>query len=258
MIPRISSLGFRCFAAALLVWAAAPLFSQTVPDLNVVLVNVDARLTAGFGYKNWTASSTSSQTEFDRHGAVEKVTVVSKIVRVVNGDRDEDILKALETADGKTTDVTRDRAEKARQQWAKEKEKRASGGRRSGMVDLDEVLPFAAKQRPLYNFKLRPAGGGEGRKLIVLEAAAKEKDSKLWDGAYTIDPATYDIIRAEVHPSDNPTFVRELWAEADIALLEGKYLFIVHTKMKVDAGFLFVKNVRMLVEDSYTDVKILK
>jgi hypothetical protein len=126
------------------------------------------------------------------------------------------------------------------------------------MVNLDEVLPFAAKQRPLYDFKLHPAEGGESRKLLILEAAAKEKDSKLWDGKYSIDPATFDVVRAEVHPSDNPTFVRELWAEADIALLEGKYLFIVHTKMKVDAGFLFVKNVRMLVEDSYTDIKILK
>lgn len=258
MIPLIFTFRLHRLAAALLVLSAGPLFSQTLPDLNVLLVNVEARLTSGFAYKNWTASSTSTKTEFDRHGAVDKITVVDKIVRVTNGDRDEDILKALETADGKTTDVTRETAEKTRQQWAKEREKRAAGSRRSGIIDLDEVLPFAAKQRPLFSFKLRMIEGEGGRKLAILEAAAKEKDSKLWNGTYTIDPATYDIIKAEVRPSDNPTFVRELWAEADITLLEGKHLFIVHTKMKVDGGFLFIKNVRMLVEDTYTDVKILK
>jgi len=257
MIPGNVCLGLRRFAAALLILAAAPLFSRTLPELDVVLVNVEARLAAGFAYKNWTASSTSTNTEFDRHGAIVKVTVVNKTVRVTDGDRDEDILKAIETADGKTTDVTRETAEKARRQWAKEREKRAAGSRRSGVLDLDEILPFAAKQRPLYNFKLRPADGKGGRKLAVLEASAKEKDSKLWNGTYTIDPVSFDVIRAEVRPSDNPTFVRELRAEADIALLDGKNLFIVHTKMKVDGGFLFIKNVRMLVEDVYTDVKIL-
>ena len=245
------------FAAALLILAAVPLFSQTLPDLNVLLVNVEARLAAGFAYKNWTASSTSTETKCDRQGAVDKVTVVKKFVRVTNGDRDEDILKAIETADGKRTDVTRETAEKARRQWAKARERRAAGGRQSGVLDLDEILPFAAKKRHFYSFKLRPAEGEGGRKLAVLEAAAKEKDSKFWNGIYTIDPVTFDIVKAEVRPSDNPTFVRELWAEADIALLDGKHLFIVHTKMKVDGGFLFIKNVRMLVEDVYTDVKIL-
>ena len=258
MFPIIFSPGFRRSAAVLLALSAVPLFSQTPADLNLFLVNVEARLEAGFDYKNWTASSMSTNTEFDRHGAVDKVTVVTKFVRVTNGDRDEDILKALETVDGKTTDVTRETAEKTRQQWAKEREKRVAGSRRSGIIDLDEVLPFAAKQRPLFNFKLRMIEGEGGRKLAVLEAAAKEKDSKLWNGTYTIDPATYDIIRAEVRPSENPTFVRELWAEADMTLLGGKNLFIVRTKMKVDGGFLFIKNVRMLVEDTYTDVKILK
>ncbi len=254
-IPRAGRAGR--LAAALLALSAAPLLSQTVPDLNAFLVNVEARLEAGFAYKNWTASSTSTNTEFDRRGAVVKVTVVDKLVRVTNGDRDEDILKAVETADGKTTDVTRETAEKARQQWAEERAKRAAGSRRSGVLDLDEILPFAPKKRPFYNFKLRSVEGEGGRKLAVLEAAAMEKDSKLWNGIYKIDPVTFDIVRAEVRPSDNPTFVRELWAEADIALLGGKHLFIVHSKMKVDGGFLFIKNTRMLVEDVYTDVKIL-
>jgi hypothetical protein len=258
MVPNLFAVGLRRFAATLLILAAVPLFSQTLPDLDVLLVNVEARMATGFAYKNWTASSTSTNTEFDRHGAVVKVTVVNKTVRVTNGDRDEDILKAIETADGKTTDVTRETAEKTRQQWAKEREKRAAGSRRSGVLDLDEILPFAAKQRPLFSFKLRQADGEGGRKLAILEAAAKQKDTKLWNGTYTIDPVTFDILRAEVRPSDNPTFVRELWAEADMALLDGKNLFIVHTKMKVDGGFLFIKNVRMLVEDTYTDVKILK
>jgi hypothetical protein len=257
MIPPLFFPGLRLFAAAIFVLAAVPLFPQTIPDLNGLLVNVEARLSAGFAYKNWTAASTMTRTEYDRKGAVEKVTFARKNVRVVNGNREEDILLATETADGKTRDVTAAFAKESKKNWDRERERKAKGEKGRSM-DLDEIMPFAAKRRALYDFNLQPAEGEGGRKLVALTVKAKEKDSKNWDGTYWIDPVTSDIVKADVRPSDNPTFVRELWAKADLSLVDGKYLFIARTIFKIDAGFLFVKNVRMLVEDSYTDVKIIK
>jgi hypothetical protein len=257
MAPTIFSFGLRRLAAAFLLLAAAPLFSQTIPEVNGLLVNVEARLSAGFAYKNWTAASTMTRTEYDRKGAVEKVTFARKNVRVVNGNREEDILQATETADGKTRDVTAAFAKESKKNWDRERERKTKGEKGRSM-DLDEIMPFAAKRRALYDFNLLPAEGEGGRKLVALTVKAKEKDSKNWDGTYWIDPATSDIVKADVRPSDNPTFVRELWAKADLSLVDGKYLFIARTIFKIDAGFLFVKNVRMLVEDSYTDIKIIK
>jgi hypothetical protein len=229
--------------------------AQTLPDLDLLLVNVEARLEAGFAYKNWSAASVMTRTEYDRHGAVVKVTVARKNVRIVGRDRDEDILQATETEDGRTKDITADYAKESRKNREKERKRRASGDK-GRSLDLDEIMPFAAKRRPLYNFRLQPAEGESGRKPVVLTVQAKEKDSKLWDGTFWIDPATFDIVKADVRPSDNPAFVRELWAKADIGLVDGKYLFITRTVLKIDGGFLFVKNIRMMVEDVYTDVKI--
>jgi hypothetical protein len=245
------------FVAALVFLAAGTLQGQGLPELSAVLNAVEERLTAGFAYKSWSAASSMVRTEYDRHGAVTKVTTARKNVRVVNGNREEDILEAKETEEGRTRDITAALAKESRKNWDRERERRAKGDK-SRSLNLDEIMPFAAKRRGLYDFALYPAEGPDARRMAALVVKAKKKDTKNWDGTYWIDLMTYDIVKAEVRPSDNPTFVRELWAKADLIPVDGKYLFFARTIFKIDAGFLFVKNVRMQVEDSYTDVKILK
>jgi hypothetical protein len=262
MIQLSISASIRRFIAAAPALLAVPLLSQTPPDLDTLLRGVEARLAAGFTYKNWTAAATTKVTETDKKGNPEKVTAVTKTVRVKNGERDEDILKAVETEDGKATDITRKYAEEQRKRRDKERKRReeeakksgGKAGRRGGSFDLDEIMPFSAAKRALYDFTLRPAE--DGRPLVILEARAKVKSDKAWDGVYTIDPAAFDIVKAEVRPSKNPRFVKELWAEADIEAIAGKHLFITRTKFRIDGG-IFIKHVRMIVEDAYTDVRIL-
>jgi hypothetical protein len=245
------------WTAGILFLGAGALQGQGLPELGAVLNGVEERLTAGFAYKSWSAASTMVRTEYDRHGAVTKVTTARKNVRVMNGIREEDILEAKETEEGRTRDITAAFAKESKKNWDRERERRAKGDK-SRSLNLDEIMPFAAKQRGLYDYTLHPAAGPDARRMAALVVKAKKKDSKYWDGTYLIDLVTYDIVKAEVRPSDNPTFVRELWAKADLIPVDGKYLFIARTIFKIDAGFLFVKNVRMLVEDSYTDVKIIK
>lgn len=259
--PSLPSL-FRRLAAALLALAALPfVFGQARPDLPTLLNGVEARLKAGFHYQGWTADSTTVITTLDKAGRPEKITRIAKTVRVVAGVRTETILKAVETEDGQDSDITDDYAKEQRAREAKERKRREDEarkggpqGRRSGSFDLDEIMPFAAAKRPGYDFVLRP--GVDGHPFLVLEARAKVPADKSWNGVYTIDPVTFDIRRAEVRPSKNPRFVKELWAEADILALPGGQLFIKRTKFKVDGG-IFIKHIRMIVEDDYAGVRLL-
>jgi hypothetical protein len=261
-LPPPRPAAFRRLAACLLVLSALPLLAvQAQPDLAALLNGVEARLKAGFDYKGWTSDSTTVLTELDKAGRPEKITRVAKTVRVVAGVRTESILKAVETEDGQDADITRayakeqaSRQEKERKRREEEARKGTKGGRRSGSFDLDEIMPFAAAKRAGYDFVLRP--GVAGQPFVVLEARAKVPTDKSWNGVYTIDPVTFEIRRAEVRPSKNPRFVKELWAEADIQTLPGGQLFIQRTKFKVDGG-IFIKHVRMIVEDDYTGVRLL-
>jgi hypothetical protein len=226
-----------------------------------VLDGVEARLKTGFSYKGWASDSTTVITELDKVGRAEKVTRVAKSVRVVEGVRTEDILKAVAAEDGRDKDITRQyageqkaRQEKERKRREDEARKGAKPGRRSGSFDLDEIMPFAAAKRPGYEFLLRPRT--EGSPYLILEARARVPSDKAWNGVYTVDPATFDILRAEVRPSKNPRFVKELWAEADIEALPGGQLFIKRTKFKVDGG-IFIKHIRMIVEDAYSNPRVL-
>ncbi len=231
------------------------------PTLAAILDGVESRLKTGFSYKGWAAASTTVITLLDKAGRAEKVTRVDKNVRVVEGVRTEDILKAVETEEGRDKDITRLYAEEQKARQEKERKRReeearkgARSGRRSGSFDLDEIMPFAAAKRPGYEFVLRPPIAGYPH--LVLEAKAKVSSDKAWNGVYVIDPDGYAILRAEVRPSKNPRFVKELWAEADIEALPGGRLFIKRTKFKVDGG-IFIKHIRMIVEDAYAEVRIL-
>jgi hypothetical protein len=264
-----ASASFLRLAAVLLVLGAAGLPGATVPsgsavgaDLKSLLDGVEARLKAGFTYRAWTADSLTIRTDLDKDGRPEKVTRISKIVRSQDGVRAERILTATETENGREADVTAKHAEEQREREEKERRRReeearkgtAGGRRRSGSFDLDEILPFAADKRSAYDFRLRPAGPSSAP--LVLEARAKDPSDKAWNGVYTIDPDRFDILRAEVRPAKNPRFVKELWAEADIERLPDGLLFIRRTKLKVDGGFL-IKHIRMIVEDVYTNPRIL-
>lgn len=252
----------RRLGAALLAVTAAPLGSQT-PTPEALLDGVAARLRQTAAYKNWTASAVQTITELDRKGNPEKVTVVTKSIRVTDGRRSEDILKALVTEDGQTKDVTASYALEARKRREEDERRRAEeagkrpDGRRSLRLDLNELLPFAADRRPGFIFGLREGADRTGRRLLLLDVKAKAKDPRNWDGTYTIDPATFDILRTEIRPSKFPKMVKELSLEAEVEILDGKYSVLKRTTFKVNGGFLFLKRVRMTVEDVYADVRVL-
>jgi hypothetical protein len=124
-------------------------------------------------------------------------------------------------------------------------------------MDIDELLPFSPERRPNFQFDIRETADPTGRRLVLLDVKAKTRDQRNWEGTYTIDPAAFDILRAEIRPSKMPRMVKELSVEADVEVLDGKYFVLKRTRFKVNGGFLFIKRVRMTVEEVYSDVRIL-
>jgi len=209
------------------------------------------------------ASAVQTITETDRKGNPEKVTVVTKAVRVTDGRRRDETLKAVVTEDGETKDITstydresRNRREEGERRPAEEGGRRPSGRRRS-RFDLEEILPFAPERRSVFSFGLREATGSGGKRLVLLDVKAKTKDDRNWDGTYTLDPSTFDIVRVELRPSKLPRLVKELSVEAEVEILDRKYFVLKRIFFKVNGGLLFLKRVRMTVEEVYTDVRVL-
>jgi len=252
----------RRLGASLLFVFSVPLWPQT-PSPDALLDGAAARLKATVAYKNWTAGSVQTTTELDRKGNPEKVTVVTKAIRVADGRRREDVLKAVVTEDGQAKDITstyglesRRRREEGERRAAEEGDSRPSG-RRTARFDLDEILPFDPGRRSQFVFGLRDASGPDGRRLVLLDVKAKTKDPQSWEGTYTLDPATFDILKAEIRPSKLPKMVKELSVEAEVEILDGKHFVLKRTFFRVNGGLLFIKRVRMTVEEVYSDHRIL-
>lgn len=265
MLPAVAG-------AVLLLAALAPLSARPAIDVQTLLDRISARLD-GFNPKgNYTATIISTQVEHDRKWRPEKTNVQTKALVVTEGHREQTIVKVLQTIDGKTTDVTerylaeqRERRERSQTERTAQAEAapRKPGGQRSArrgmrMDDLGEILPFAADRRDDFTFSVRETTDPSGRPIYLLDVKAAVKDVLNWEGTYTIDAATFTPIQGRLTPSEFPTFVKELEVEADFEVVEDVYLVPKRTWLKVNAGFLFIKRVHIISEETYHDLKIVR
>ena len=254
-------------AGGVLLLAAAALFPQAPAPVESFLDRVAARLESFNPKSSWTASVTSTQIENDRKWRPEKTIVQTKAVVVTEGRREENVLKVVETVDGKTADITerflaeqKARREKYRARRAAE-ERNKPGPERSSRrgIRLDsfaELLPFSAERRTEFSFGLRETADPAGRRFYLLDVRAKIKDPLNWEGTYTIDAATFTPLRARLKPSKTPAFVKEIEVEAEFEVVEGVHFIPKRTRVKVNGGFLFIKRIRLISEEIYSGVAI--
>ena len=257
------------FPAGGVLFFAAALFPQSPPPVASVLDGVAARLESFNPKSSWTASVTSTQIEHDRKWRPEKTIVQTKEISVVEGRREETVLNVLETEDGKTADITerflaeqRERREKYRARRAAEERDNpgAERSRRRG-IRLDsfaDLLPFSAERRTEFSFALRETADPDGRRLYLLDVRAKIKDPLNWEGTYTIDAATFSPVHARLAPSETPAFVREIEVEAEFEVLEDVHFIPKRTWVRVNGGFLFIKRIRLISEETYSGVAITR
>jgi hypothetical protein len=256
-------------AAAIGLAAVAPPFFHAPEDISAFLDRVAARLESFNPKASWTASILSTQIEHDRKWQPERTIVQSKAVTVIEGRREEKVLKVVETADGKTADITerflveqQARREKYRARQAAE-ERNRSGAERSPrrgmrMDNLEELLPFSAERRTEFSFGVREGKIPDGRGVYFLDVRAKEDDPMNWEGTYTIDAETYTPIHASLRPSQTPAFVKEIEVEADFGVFEDVNFIPQRTWVRINAGFLFIKRFRVVSEEVYSDIRITR
>ncbi len=246
---------------------AAALFPQSPGPVETVLDRVATRLESFNPKSSWTASISSTQVEHDRKWRPERTTIQTKAVTVTEGRREEEILKVVQTADGKTADITerylverRERWEKYRAHQAAEERGKPSPKRSSlrgiRMDDYAALVPFSAERRKEFSFDIREANAPDGRRVYLLDVRAEVKDTMNWEGTYTIDAATYTPIRARLRPSDRPAFVKEIEVEADFEVFEDVNIIPRRTRVRINAGFLFIKRFHVVSEEVYSDIRI--
>jgi len=254
------------FYAGLMSLALSAAGAQTpgAQDLASFLDKAAQKIKSYPGKASWTASAVSKITKMDRKWTPESVTVVTKTVKLSSGDREEVILKAEETKKGKTKDITKKYAEEAKETRDKERKRRAEegdgkggDGRRGGSIPLDSFLPFSEQKRGQFNFQLIENAALDGRPAVLLEVTAKVKDEKNWEGKFYFDPMTIDLLRIEVRPSENPSMVKELEFRMTFEVLEGRFLAVKSSWVKINGGF-FLKHIRQVIEEEYTGFEILK
>lgn len=253
-----------------MIWCAAaaiPLLSGQMPqqDMGGLLDKLSQKIKASFDYKNWRATIVSTITKTDKNWTPEEVTVVTKNIRSSNeGEPQEEILRALQTKKGKTTDITQKYAEERRKEREKARRKRAEektsasaddehGG---GAMSLDEFLPFSETKRGDFEFRLQDRPTAEGQTVSVLDVRAKVKNQRNWEGTFFFDPETYGLIKVDLRPSQNPKMVKELTMQIDFEVLNDRYLVLKRTQFKVNGG-IFIKHVRQIVEDVYSNFEVL-
>lgn len=255
-----------CLYFFLILLAAAALrFSYSAQDAMPLLDRISEKLNSYPKLETWNASVISTVTEMDKNWNPQEVVVITKNVKVINGERDEEILKALETKKGKTTDVTAkyiNEARKEREKAEKEKsdkkniEGEKEGGSQGLEMSSEDLFPFAENKRIKYDFVQLEDESMNGRPVRVLESRAKVKNPEIWEGKYYIDRESFDILKIDIKPSKNPKMVKDFEMEISFELLENGSFVVKKSKVLINGG-IFIKHIRMVIEEEYSDFKII-
>jgi hypothetical protein len=234
-------------------------------ELPLLLEKITERIRSYPQLVNWKASVITVQTEVDKNWKPKKILRIHKTVSFNEEKRQETILLVEESEKGETRDITqkylreleenRRRAEKQEDQRRQQEQRRQGESQRRRPFNLEDFLPFSEKNRPNYTFSRLNDEILEGKPVIVLESRAKTKSDQLWEGKYFISQESHDLIKVVLKPAKNPKIVRELLIEATFDVLPSGHFVVRKTKMKVDAG-MFLKNVRMIIEEDYTDYSV--
>ena len=168
-----------------------------------------------------------------------------------------ELLEAVEIEDGKTKGIsTKVAAQFKEQMESANKETTDRKGQKVTENEYDVFFPFNENKIANYEFKRLNDDVINEKHVYIIESIAKEKDEKLFEGKYYIDKKTCDVLKAQITPSKNPKFVKDLYMDIDFEVLPEGNFIRMRSKTQVNGGFLF-KRTRMIFEEEYSDVKIL-
>lgn len=193
----------------------------------------------------------------DKNWQPKKTTVTKTIRKIVNGVISSEVLDALETEGGITKDIKRKTMEQVKKQVESENKKRTEQKDQNKIENpFDVFFPFSGNKRTMFEFKRLNDDTYNEMPVYIIEAVAKEKDEKLFDGKYYISKKTYDVIKARVKPSKKSGLVKEVDIDIEFQVLPEGNFMIKKMKTRADGGLLFMR-MRIIQEDEYSDIKIL-
>ncbi len=118
------------------------------------------------------------------------------------------------------------------------------------------IVLFSEEKRINYNFIKLEDSYIDGKPVYVIESKAKIRNAKLWEGKYYIDKDSFDVLKVNIKPSKNPKFVKELEMEMSFQVLSQGYFVLKKSRMKINGG-IFIKHIRMTVEEEYSNYEII-
>ena len=239
--------------------APAPPLAQT-PDASEIVSRIGERIASYPELGSWQARALSTTSRMTADWKPKSTVRSEKIVSVERGLWSEEILNATETEDGRTRDVTaklraeaRERAEKQRRSSEHERnDEQRRRGRRSLDIARDEVLPFGPDKRDGYDFAFEGTTELDGTPVIVLRSRSHVRSEEKFEGLYFVDPATHDVVRAELTIAKKPGPLKRMEMEVDFAVLPGGHQVMKKAVMRIHVG-LIVKNIRIEAVETYSD-----
>jgi hypothetical protein len=226
-------------------------------DLGPLLGKISKRMNSYPENDNWKARIVTKNAEMDEEWQPKKTIITTVIIKSVDNMLSSEVLEAMETEDGAINDITEKIAKQTEEQIERTNKQTSEQMEQKGTENSpDPRIPFDEGKRPKYTYHRLDDAVINERPVFLIEAVAKEKDQGLFEGKYYIDQETYDVLKAQVKPSKNPKFVKELDMDIDFEVLpEGNYIE-KKSKTRVNGGPFF-KRVRMIFEVEYFDIEIL-
>jgi hypothetical protein len=229
--------------------------------LTSLIEKIAVRMESYPELENWKAGLLTTNIEVDKKGNPKKLIKIKMLVTVRGDERTEDILEVLRTKKGKTSDITEEYLRKVEKQKAKmEKRKAKQAEKENGnsrfKISLEELLPFSMEKRNKYSFELLEEIEHNEIPVYVLKSKAESPGEKYWEGQYLIHKDTYDLLRIEISPSENPKYVKKFDIKMDFAVLPDGYFVVKQVKTWINAG-MFLKRIRMISTQEYSDYEVL-
>jgi hypothetical protein len=248
----------------LICLSGAALFAQET-DISGLLDDIQLRKESYVEYESYTATSHVVQYQMNKNWEPKKTVIMDKKIIFNDGQRMEDIFKAIEIRKGKEKDVTEDQIKaemKRREKFEKTEQKRLEKEAQEGeekekgfSLNLQEIFPFDNEQREQYDFFLIPDSLVSGRTVLGIRTKAKEANKDRYQGRFYFDKETLDMLFVDVHPSKNQAMVKEFKMRMWFDVMPGNYFTLTNLWMKVYANAI-IKKIRFEMEEQYSDYEI--
>jgi len=233
-------------------------------DLESFIDQVGRRIQEAPALTDWSARIRSDSRRMDGKWKPKTITVVEKTVTVRKGVMTEEIHRATEEKKGRVRDITKKMAAEAAIARAKarrksEKEGSKEGGRdhsRQFTLSMRDAIPFLPENRDQYEFRFAPDEEWNKKPVRVVEVRAVSPSDRRMEGAFRIDPESFDILQAELRPSKKRSVLKRFEMTVLFTRLPTGQLVLGETRVKIHVG-LVIKNIRVEAHEVYSDYRIL-